>query len=56
MSDLTEFRNIADEITIRESDGVAIVSIKAAARLAGKAPKSLRHHFDIGEGEESSSK
>ncbi|NEZ68274.1 hypothetical protein D0962_37040 [Leptolyngbyaceae cyanobacterium CCMR0082] len=53
--EIIEFRNIADEITIRESDGVAIVSIKAAARLAGKEPKSLRHHFDLG-GKESSSK
>ena len=54
MSDIVEFRNIADEITIRESDGVAIVSIKAAGRLAGKEPKSLRHHFDV-EGEQNSS-
>lgn len=45
MSDLVEFRNIADEIVIRESDGVAIVGIRAAARLAGKNDKALRKHF-----------
>ncbi|ESA38468.1 hypothetical protein N836_31500 [Leptolyngbya sp. Heron Island J] len=47
--EIIEFRNIADEITIRESDGVAIVSIKAAARLAGKEPGSLRYHFNGGQ-------
>ena len=45
MSDLIEFRNIADEITIREKDGVAIVSIRAAGRLAGRDEKALRKHF-----------
>ncbi|NEZ64628.1 hypothetical protein D0962_17845 [Leptolyngbyaceae cyanobacterium CCMR0082] len=46
MSDLVEFRNIADEITIRESDGVAIVSIRAAGRLAGRGENALRKHFE----------
>ena len=45
MSDLVQFTNIADEITIRESDGVAVVSIRAAGRLAGRDEKALRKHF-----------
>ena len=49
MSEIVEFRNIADEIVIRESDGVAIVSIKAASRLAGKESGSLRYHFNGGQ-------
>lgn len=40
MSNLIEFKNIADEITIRE-DGVAILSIRAASRLAGIHHTSL---------------
>ncbi|MFG6094386.1 hypothetical protein SPB21_04010 [Leptothoe sp. ISB3NOV94-8A] len=43
--EIIEFRNIADEITIRESDGVAIVSIRAAGRLAGRGENALREHF-----------
>ncbi|NEZ61990.1 hypothetical protein D0962_04240 [Leptolyngbyaceae cyanobacterium CCMR0082] len=35
---------IADEITIRE-DGVAIVSVRGAARLAGVHESTLREHF-----------
>ena len=46
MSDLVQFTNIADEITIRESDGVAIVSIRAAGRLAGRGENALREHFN----------
>lgn len=44
MSDLIEFRNIADEITIRE-DGVPVVTIRGGARLAGKDEKALRYHL-----------
>ncbi|NEZ65279.1 hypothetical protein D0962_21315 [Leptolyngbyaceae cyanobacterium CCMR0082] len=43
-SDLQKPVKIADEITIRE-DGVAIVSIRGAARLAGVSDKALRNHF-----------
>ncbi|WP_163665060.1 hypothetical protein [Adonisia turfae] len=46
-SDLQKPVKIADEITIRE-DGVAIVSIRGAARLAGVDKKSLRKHFSGG--------
>ena len=43
-SDLQKPVKIADEITIRE-DGVAIVSIRGAARLAGVRESTLRKHF-----------
>lgn len=45
MSGLVQFRNIADEITIRESDGVAVVSTRGAARLVGRDESTLREHF-----------
>ncbi len=41
MSEIVEFRSIADEITIRGSDGVAIVSIRGAARLAGVSAEAI---------------
>ena len=41
MGNLVEFKNIADEITIRESDGVPIVTVRGAARLAGVDPASI---------------
>ena len=43
-SELQKPVKIEDEITIRE-DGVAIVSIRGAARLAGVSDKALRNHF-----------
>ncbi|MEM9804656.1 MAG: hypothetical protein AAF959_05205 [Cyanobacteria bacterium P01_D01_bin.56] len=43
-SDLQKPVKIEDEITIRE-DGVAVVSIRGVARLAGVNEKSLRKHF-----------
>ena len=43
-SELQQPVKIADEITISE-DGVAIVSIRGAARLAGVDDKALRKHF-----------
>lgn len=43
-SELQKPVKIADEITIRE-DGVATVSIRGAARLAGVSDRALRNHF-----------
>ena len=43
-SELQQPVKIADEITIRE-DGVAIVGIRGAARLAGIHESTLREHF-----------
>jgi hypothetical protein len=47
MSDLVEFRNIADEIEIRD-DGVAVVGIRGAGRLAGVRHTNLIRHFKGG--------
>ncbi|MEM8610800.1 MAG: hypothetical protein AAGF93_02195 [Cyanobacteria bacterium P01_H01_bin.105] len=44
-SDLIQFKKIADEITIRESDGVGVVSIRGAARLAGVSAEAISKAF-----------
>lgn len=44
-SDLIQFKKIADEITIRESDGVGVVSVRGAARLAGVSAEAISKAF-----------
>ncbi|NEZ67843.1 hypothetical protein D0962_34670 [Leptolyngbyaceae cyanobacterium CCMR0082] len=45
MGELIQFKKIADEITIRESDGVGVVSLRGAARLAGVSAEAISKAF-----------